>query len=1684
MSTAMFALTQTPASQDAMWSQLRAAETQRAQYQMAANAAVARSIGEFHNRVPYADPGVALSLGSSIAQGRIDPGQAASLVDQSTAQGNRPAWTAKESVGLVDAMRMGVGLPSAEADRQATLQAISTAATAKSDKLVRDPTTGAIDQAATLKAAGVDQGGGGAFDWTSPGDFLSSATDNIGTAVKGATREALSVAQSGWEEVQNRAAQGVKQVGDIGSDLAAGDVGGAGWNYVKSLAFANPFGASEMAATGGSSGALAKESLKATNVAQQIAQYHELGSVDLGSGFFPGGTVTHTWQPEMARDVRGVIPGTNQAWTPGRAITNVIAQPGTKQYDIFSGLIDGAAQFAFDPSIALSDAAMAGRAGAKLIEAAPQVAETVEGGGEAATSAARATAAPTALQTAMNSPEGRSVILDLKNAKSPQAVYGIIGTDIGSGAAQRIAATDNWVKIRGILQGQAKLNPEWGATFAELGGDAAAHVASTVTPDVVKEASSGVLIDAERPTVNPMRADQLLEHSSWQPFLQRLADTSDPLEVMQRIGPKAPPSLISAVRNADTIDDVKSALRTELGLSIRTPEDIPGLQWSYDLKRQVRRALPGFDDATGEMTARSLQTVPARRLEGFKWDATPLEQRQTLDTINDALNTVNVSHDTRASIIGDMADAFADGSKEGKYTALKHFGSALREGFISGGMNEDLAAKLSKLWQDTHDTSSLYGVDAMARPTDFGMMSTATGNANLEMISPAKLSEGLSSAVDLPDFRQVRRLTSKFGRLISDTSGELGTEGQKLVLPLSLAQAVGEDVFPRVQVMRVATAVRIFIDEQARLAVAGLPNFITHPFQMLSLVLGSSAHLERLGVDGETVQRMLDEVGGSLFKSEAPDKVVRATRATGSWIDVPFDGPQGVEGGLDMARQFQRDPISQLVAQGKTTDEIVDWLHSAEGSKPFGEYVKLGQNAVARDAETGARVLRPVDLTDDSILRGWIDQNIRGQVDAFTKGNTELRNAIGYNRLGEEGVNAETGAEPLMAFDNGQATPDMERLMREWTSDPESPERVKWNRRVSDHPDANTIKRQWDRASGTIMSKLFDTPLQKLTRSPLFREQFYQRVAELAPRMAPEEANRLLGMIRANASDQGFAGRVADFLGGDDKLDRVVAAAGKANGDLTVNDVFTYAKGHAIDAVHDVLFDASQKTNLEQTLRSFVPFTLAWREVLSSWVKLLARNPGAIRRVQTAVQGARGAGFFSTDPVSGDERFSIPGSDWLVHQLAGGTVGSALSHVPGVGQYLGAAGAGLGGDVSLGGNVKDLNIVSGSFLPGLGPLVQFPAAHILGNVPQADFVRGLLMPYGTPTDENTPALGEAGAYFLPGWAQKVLSAVSTSPDSASSYGNTYAQVVQNLASSGKYGTGMDDRRQMLDDAKNYAKVLTVLRGLGQFTAPASPSYDMKVATKEGDVLMGQLASDFHTMQSEDYDTAVQRFLDTYGEGPFVAAVSKTKSVNGGLDASSEFGRWERDHGATMGSYPAVAGFFAPVGSDFDFEVWNRQMSSGQRKKLSGDELVNAAQATLAEWKYRQAQAMLGDHPNVAQLNWLTEVKAKLQDQYPGYGVAPGNPIDFSTKIQQLTKAQSDPALKGDVQTALATYLYFRNQALASAQQRAGGRESATLSSDKNADLRAWLAGAANQILAKYPSFARMFDGVLASEVNQ
>ena len=85
-----------------------------------------------------------------------------------------------------------------------------------------------------------------------------------------------------------------------------------------------------------------------------------------------------------------------------------------------------------------------------------------------------------------------------------------------------------------------------------------------------------------------------------------------------------------------------------------------------------------------------------------------------------------------------------------------------------------------------------------------------------------------------------------------------------------------------------------------------------------------------------------------------------------------------------------------------------------------------------------------------------------------------------------------------------------------------------------------------------------------------------------------------------------------------------------------------------------------------------------------------------------------------------------------------------------------------------------------------------------------------------------------------------------------------------LAGSGKYDlTDNNQRDKLIEEAKNKAQFLTILRGVQQFLGPAAASYDQKVKIGELDVYVSQMARAFQELKQADYDSSVSNFLENF-----------------------------------------------------------------------------------------------------------------------------------------------------------------------------------------------------------------------------
>ena len=144
------------------------------------------------------------------------------------------------------------------------------------------------------------------------------------------------------------------------------------------------------------------------------------------------------------------------------------------------------------------------------------------------------------------------------------------------------------------------------------------------------------------------------------------------------------------------------------------------------------------------------------------------------------------------------------------------------------------------------------------------------------------------------------------------------------------------------------------------------------------------------------------------------------------------------------------------------------------------------------------------------------------------------------------------------------------------------------------------------------------------------------------------------------------------------------------------------AKAKGVEKVKGLLYDITESRRFWDLTRWIFPFGNAYQEVITTWLGIMRANPGVVARTQTTWAGATqptdqfedtGKGFMYTNPTNGQAVFNYPGSgimqDYMFKDAEEGT------------------------DVKINMPVyaSSINIV-GSIMPGIGPVIRFPAAFI------------------------------------------------------------------------------------------------------------------------------------------------------------------------------------------------------------------------------------------------------------------------------------------------------------------------------------------------------------------------------------
>ena len=1375
--------------------------------------------------------------------------------------------------------------------------------------------------------------------------------------------------------------------------------------------------------------------LEQTQGGQALIDLVQGKPVDTGSGWLPSyESDTAKAAAQASRDYSPYLIG-GHAWTVGRAGADFARlEPDTTPFTIMSGAIDGYQAWQLDPAnFALSQLAEANRA---------------------------------------------RKVFDLSQTGN---------------VANRVAAIE-----KKLAAGADETTPEGWAAAAASGSDAA-------KAQILRDAGVHVGRRAWMRAKNPI--DWL--YGAGTPVVQAIAKESDPWTIYWAFNGRIPiqsdtgQNVLEALARADNEADVRRILSTELGTSIdRVPKWRNGI-----LGRPAPRLLS--DMPTGVVDPEDLDGTAHTLVNWMKLGKVPAEEQRRI--FNQWV----------------MAEGRGD-----RYAAMDAAWDAVEAQARAAGAPEDLLAELFRRNRNEWDTNAIYGLNGDTGEAKPLQLLDENGNL-VEVPGPRVPTERWNSKVALPDPAQIRKL-------VANKSWRWMVNHPAWAAGMALADGY-QDLWKFVVLMRGAWPVRVIGDEMLRMSATGQSPFI-HPGSYIAQVVGNPDDSRILNMIGKLGRKPTEEAVLSILDARAArykalvekgmdETAARAAvekdlpiprsfgqrwaeagrrRLTGAGqnsVDIggaPFD-PNDLYGEALTARVIRNKGVARRVylshfdavdrssetwsrglveelyrafsepvtrrALRMSTDDFLEGLWTEQ----WGKYARE-QMAASREASDPWRRVLTDRAASDQYGRQILDhlENLhRGDqrlIDAMVSGNFRYTSATGESEM----IPLSYGGHP------SDEAIDYARNLQVEGVGPDNLKVQRAHRLTMSTKDKNleALNQFVDGAFTYLMTK----PSNYLTRSPTFRQRYWDEVERLYPAM-DQDTQAILRKTLEKAN-----------LSGDRKASILAKMEESGYGNLGFDEADTILKRRSLDYTRKLLYDLHKKSQFFDAARLVFPFGEAWKEVMTTWYRIFSEHPNALRRTQQMIQGAReaefdpvtglptgnGEGFFHKDPTTGQEVFTYPLSGWLSQQSV---------NVP----FLGKIGSDMPVPVPMRGAASSLNMVLAG-LPALGPVAQVPVSEIVDDKPMWDGIRDTVFPFGEP--EGKTVWSKYLNALQSNWGKKVERAASD-PRMDRMKGNMVFDVMAALASTGEYDfANSEDATYELNrlyrDAKKKAGALSWVQALGAFTLPASPGFDFYAEDKTGNlVLLQQLRDEWNEKRAELYDKGVPNasskafrwFIDKYGTDNIFATQSKSRSNVVGLEPTKEMRNFERSNPDAVTNFPNTWALFAPTGGEYSYNVYLSQLNLGYRDPLQPMDMARDAINRRAEQVYSKYRKMVPDVPTREQSAWLADIRRQIAAQFPGAtpGAYGGNEQQ-AARLAELELAAKDPKLsKTELGKALSIYFDARDKANAAALKDPKGKSSSISSSKETQRLRDWLYDIADELAAEYDGFSEAWDQVLSRE---
>jgi hypothetical protein len=783
------------------------------------------------------------------------------------------------------------------------------------------------------------------------------------------------------------------------------------------------------------------------------------------------------------------------------------------------------------------------------------------------------------------------------------------------------------------------------------------------------------------------------------------------------------------------------------------------------------------------------------------------------------------------------------------------------------------------------------------------------------------------------------------------------------------------------------------------------------------------------------------------------------------------------------------DSIRNHIAAGRVdpdVDRSVLWLEFGGGREYWNAiYQANASRGVVLDAQSYITMLRD----DIGKLAGgtwdgtrYIDADMR-IIDAIGSGLVDGRKLRVLDRTSG----------------NQRYTREFQDMVEEYFDHPTAVDRIHYSETVP----SSGLKQTWlQKAGGVFFGSLYGLTSDKLSRSPTFRSMYWKQMELLLPNMTAAEAAKLVA--------QAETANVSKSL-----MVRLRGAADLADGTATIRDADNIAKAGALRYTQDLLFDASKRGSTMEALRFVLPFGDAWKEVYTTWMKIMVEQRGMpAKRLLKGIEGGKDAtlfgpgdiygvdedgnyttmpdgrreGMFWSRPADGELMATFPFSQEISGVVSGGRVNMALDFP-----------------------VENLNI-AGSVVPGVGPAVAQFTNTLIPDDPSYDWLRKVAFPFGEPADPSSPGATSVTDVFVPGWLRRVSAVL---PDEGAlgelrnwlndtrtdpSYLSTRNWVYKSLAATGQYGTDYGSQERLQREADQVTDTMYALRGLAAFTGPSAPLTRFMVETNEGNVVASLLTDEWRNLEDEylkqgkDPDTALFDILDIYGPQLWMSTSSNTVSEIKGLGASELFFDAYRRNEEAVNTYKEVGAYFLPDDGVFSPDVYFAQARQGLRNPATPDEMYEQAGLTLAYAAYNRVRDELGPEAQrtLQDRQVLAALRRNLENHF-NVSMRGGRAQD--ERRQQLGALESivADAQRGNdaAMTLLGTstgqlviqYMAAREEAQRISVEELGLTDvSGWATSSRGRVLRDSMRQLGAELSAKDASFSRLFQFVLGNEM--